>query len=999
MATDIRRRVKLYALNADRQWDDRGTGHVSSVYVERLKGISLVVRAEADGSLLLESKIQPDTAYQKQQDTLIVWSEGDNFDLALSFQEKAGCDEIWEKICHVQGKDPSVEITQEIVEESEDERFEEMSDSAPPIELPPCEVGRLEEISDIIASVLASSPLRKERLALVLESENYIKKLLAVFNKCEEAQNMEALHRLYDIFRDIFLLNKNALFDIMFTEEAIFDVVGCLEYDPISTQRKKHRQYLKSLAKFREAIPITNRDLLAKIHQTFRVQYIQDVVLPTPSVFEDNMLNTLSSYIFFNKVEIVTLIQEDEKFLIDLFTLLSHPSTNDAKRRDIVLFLKEFCNYAQNLQPPGKDIFYKTLNSLGVLLALETTLPMADKKTKQASIDILTAIVEYSPSIVRDHCLDQARSNATEDNMFINVVINEMLNDTEPELGGAVQLMGVIKILIDPENMVTSLNKSEKTDFLNLFYKHSMSMIISPLLSNTVGDKPPNEDYHTVQILGLVLELLSFCVEHHTYHVRNCILQKDLLRRILVLMKSSHTFLVLGALRFLRKIIALKDDFYYRHIVKGNLLAPVVDAFIKNNGRYNLLESAILELFEFIKIEDIKTLCTYVIENFGKIFDDVDYVQTFKNLKMKYEQHQDRLRDRDKSLDSIPPQILRNTRYRRDQRQLEEEEEMWFNEEEDFTEVVPQHKNDLDTTLDFLGKLIDKKTSETAVLAAVAAAAVNGPNKVNNNPIVAAVTGGGGLSGNGNTTSLLHQNVLPQSQQLNSSLPNSTNNSNKTDAQKTLEDGFVVGGSVSVEDNLVAKSNLVITNATTTNTSFLNSSTTTAITNKQPNSLPTSSSCDNLNDSGEGKTSTSSSSSSPVDENNENVQNISNSPIDISHVTSSVTSVTTSLTLSSSTAYNKNIDSTVNSNSIEWEGRIDAVADGKDSCEKNDKTSNASILSTAVSITNDTSVTNASVPEICNTMKKGLVDYEGDSDDEDDEDLQEAPQCKKQRTA
>lgn len=101
MATDTRRRVKLYALNADRQWDDRGTGHVSSTYVDRLKGISLLVRAEADGSLLLESKIQPDTAYQKQQDTLIVWSEGDNFDLALSFQEKAGCDEIWEKICNV----------------------------------------------------------------------------------------------------------------------------------------------------------------------------------------------------------------------------------------------------------------------------------------------------------------------------------------------------------------------------------------------------------------------------------------------------------------------------------------------------------------------------------------------------------------------------------------------------------------------------------------------------------------------------------------------------------------------------------------------------------------------------------------------------------------------------------------------------------------------------------------------------------------------------------
>lgn len=47
--SDTRRRVKVYTLNEDRQWDDRGTGHVSSTFVERLKGISLLVRAESDG--------------------------------------------------------------------------------------------------------------------------------------------------------------------------------------------------------------------------------------------------------------------------------------------------------------------------------------------------------------------------------------------------------------------------------------------------------------------------------------------------------------------------------------------------------------------------------------------------------------------------------------------------------------------------------------------------------------------------------------------------------------------------------------------------------------------------------------------------------------------------------------------------------------------------------------------------------------------------------------
>lgn len=47
--SDTRRRVKVYTLNEDRQWDDRGTGHVSSTYVDRLKGMSLLVRAESDG--------------------------------------------------------------------------------------------------------------------------------------------------------------------------------------------------------------------------------------------------------------------------------------------------------------------------------------------------------------------------------------------------------------------------------------------------------------------------------------------------------------------------------------------------------------------------------------------------------------------------------------------------------------------------------------------------------------------------------------------------------------------------------------------------------------------------------------------------------------------------------------------------------------------------------------------------------------------------------------
>jgi len=543
--TDTRRRVKLYALNAERQWDDKGTGHVSSNYVERLKGISLLVRAEADGSLLLESKIQHDTAYQKQQETLIVWSEGENYDLALSFQEKAGCDEIWEKICQVQGKDPSVDFTQDIVEESEDERcFDEISDSVPAIDLPPCEIGKLEEISELVSSCLPS-PIRREKLAVAIENEGYIKKLLSLFHMCEDLENNEGLHHLYEIFKNIFLLNKNALFELMFAEDTIFDVVGCLEFDPNLSTPKRHREYLKKIASFHEVIKINNPELLSKIHQTYRVQYIQEVVLPTPSVFEENMLSTLSSFIFFNKNEIVTQLQDDEKFLTELFNQLTDEDTEETRRKELVLFLKEFFSFSTTLQPQARESFFKTLNNLGVLQAMEITLASENKLTKAASIDILRFIVDFSPSMVREYMLQQL-SNTDDDTLLMNVVIEQMTCDSDPDMGGAVQLMYIIKDLLDPENMLGAVNKQEKTDFLNYFYKHCMHVLIGPLLANTVNDTPEREDSCSVQLLSLILELLTFCVEHHTYHIKNYILHKDLLRRILVLMKSRHTFLVLG---------------------------------------------------------------------------------------------------------------------------------------------------------------------------------------------------------------------------------------------------------------------------------------------------------------------------------------------------------------------------------------------------------------------------------------------------------------------
>eukprot|EP00116_Pleurobrachia_bachei_P011872 sb/3472134/ len=103
--------------------------------------------------------------------------------------------------------------------------------------------------------------------------------LVDLFHVCEDLENMDDLHMLYDIFKSIFLLNKNNIFEIMFTEELIFDVLGILEYDPALHEPAGHRQFIRDRAQFKQCIPFTNPTLLEKIHQTYRVQFIQaDIV-------------------------------------------------------------------------------------------------------------------------------------------------------------------------------------------------------------------------------------------------------------------------------------------------------------------------------------------------------------------------------------------------------------------------------------------------------------------------------------------------------------------------------------------------------------------------------------------------------------------------------------------------------------------------------------------------------------------------------------------------
>ncbi|MCP9264803.1 SMEK (Dictyostelium Suppressor of MEK null)-like [Dirofilaria immitis] len=707
---EVKNRVKLYVLCDQRVWDDKGTGHVACVPSPEHQGATfIVVRLEHSEKNILESRILMDTIYQKQQsssvcclaifaglaelsyaigiskptsfyidtfgtntvdekrvkefiennidlstkgiikhlslnrpvnirpimdtsETLIVWSESDTCDLALSFQDKTGCEDIWEKICQVQGRDP--EQHPDFTGNYEDLEDSEGLDSAgqgysgqrsaagATIALPACEVNSLADIEVMISNSFGSAALR-EKLAIAIENQGYVAKLCDLFHMCEDLEHIDALHTLHQIARSLFMLNRNTLLEILLSEKYFKDIVGMLEYDPAEPKPRKHREFLFQKLNFRKYYPSTTMNC--------------DICLPAPSLFEENLLSVLNSYLFFNRVDIVSLLQDDKQLLKDLFDQLKDSTTTTERRKDLTLFLKEFCSFSTSLQPngpQGRENFYKTLMQNDVLAAIEPCITSKDVQTRATTVEMFVMIVEFNPQAARDYLLQQGRGfgEAKNNQLLLNKLIDHMLTDRDPELTSAYTMVKVMQSLLDPDNMITAPNmKSERHEFLTFFYRRSMETLCRPLYANTENDILKRDNYHCANQQAMIIDILCFCFEHHAVHMR--------------------------ALRLFRRVVQLKDEFYYRYTVRDDVMRS---------------------------IEDIKPLIIYVVENFSKDFDDVTYVTTFKSLRLKYEQMRDRegRKVEDLSISDSLISIESNLPAQWKMERQADAEEQWFNDDD-----------------------------------------------------------------------------------------------------------------------------------------------------------------------------------------------------------------------------------------------------------------------------------------------------------------------------
>ena len=165
------------------------------------------------------------------------------------------------------------------------------------------------------------------------------------------------------------------------------------------------------------------------------------------------------------------------------------------------------------------------------------------------------------------------------------VFIQRIVMDSD---SAVIENMGdILRVLLDPERF----ERQEKDSFLGIFYDHYIYWFLVPFGEKFDLDKciPSGENWPSTGQLRqgqnavstsrrVLLDLMCGFVNGHSYRMKYFVMRNGAINLSLRLMKSTRQrHLQLSTVKFMRAIVASKDDFYFRHLVKHDLLRPIIE--------------------------------------------------------------------------------------------------------------------------------------------------------------------------------------------------------------------------------------------------------------------------------------------------------------------------------------------------------------------------------------------------------------------------------------
>lgn len=455
---------------------------------------------------------------------------------------------------------------------------------------------------------------------------------------------------------------------------------------------------------------IKDPQIRKKIKYTWRLQYLKDVVLAR--IIDDPTFSVLNSIIFFFQVDIVQHLQSNAPLLKELFSIFDAKNTDVKRKEDAVHFLHHCAAVSKTIQAPARGQLFANFIAHGLFGVIQFAIKHPGPSMRTTGIDILVALLDHDPVMIRSYMLKAV----VEDRPPLTDTLIDLLH-VETDLGVKNQLADAIKVLLDPQTplqdvlnrefigkmkqMNPTRDQLKQEQLAQDHFDRSCQRLFVPLKDLATLPATTSMGYQEVSLFCPLIEILTFFVRQHSLRSRHFILSEQLARCVSQLLTVPQKALKLTALKFFRTCTSLQDEFYINQVTQNGTINLILDIVLETMPRDNLLNSACLELFEFIKRENIKGMIMHVVDNYREKLEKITYVDTFQNLILRYEQMQGYNPDLETTLfsqeDDSPGTVRNNLRHGQSRwqglKEMEPSEEEYFNtsDDEEEDQMAPDH--------------------------------------------------------------------------------------------------------------------------------------------------------------------------------------------------------------------------------------------------------------------------------------------------------------------
>ena len=146
-------------------------------------------------------------------------------------------------------------------------------------------------------------------------------------------------------------------------------------------------------------------------------------------------------------------VQSNGTFLKELFSIFVPSQTDQEKRKDAVLFIQQCCTIAKGLQANARQQMYSNFIGSGLFNVITFALKHHDASVRVAGTDVLMALIDHDTLMMRG----QVFKAVNEHQKPLTDILIELLL-VEVDLGVIMQMADAIKILLDPQANLQSLD-------------------------------------------------------------------------------------------------------------------------------------------------------------------------------------------------------------------------------------------------------------------------------------------------------------------------------------------------------------------------------------------------------------------------------------------------------------------------------------------------------------------------------------------------------------